>query len=151
LSNRKKGLYNLHCQGPTDDDHDNQQPLLASSSLSFRKQQTKIMSLTNQSTQLTLLENENSRSVHVNIDFDDTTTMTASTTTNSSSSNSISSSSRNMPLSVIQPVIVTYRSIGIGIFGATMRYIGMPLEKVALYMNSSQVTVHSSTSKSVYC
>ena len=33
-----------------------------------------------------------------------------------------------------------YRSVGIGLFGVGMRWVGMPLEKIALYMNSSQVT-----------
>ena len=37
-------------------------------------------------------------------------------------------------------VLVAYRSIGIGTFGVVMRFAGMPLEKIALFMNSSQVT-----------
>ncbi|KAL3823182.1 hypothetical protein ACHAXA_010066 [Cyclostephanos tholiformis] len=37
-------------------------------------------------------------------------------------------------------ILVAYRSMGLGTFGAGMRYLGMPLEKIALYMNSSQVT-----------
>jgi hypothetical protein len=37
-------------------------------------------------------------------------------------------------------ILVAYRSMGLGTFGAAMRYIGMPLEKIALFMNSSQVT-----------
>ena len=37
-------------------------------------------------------------------------------------------------------ILVAYRSIGLGTFGAAMRYAGMPLEKVALFMNSSQVS-----------
>ena len=37
-------------------------------------------------------------------------------------------------------ILVAYRSIGLGTFGAGMRYAGMPLEKIALFMNSSQVT-----------
>ena len=45
-----------------------------------------------------------------------------------------------LPWTVAQPALVTYRSMGIGVFGATMRYVGMPLEKIALYMNSSQVS-----------
>eukprot|EP01083_Nonionella_stella_P048211 129057_1 len=36
-------------------------------------------------------------------------------------------------------VLVAYRSIGLGTFGAAMRFAGMPLEKIALFMNSSQV------------
>jgi hypothetical protein len=39
-----------------------------------------------------------------------------------------------------EPTVVTYRSLGIGIFGVVMRWGGMPLEKIALYMNSSQVS-----------
>lgn len=37
-------------------------------------------------------------------------------------------------------ILVAYRSIGLGTFGAGMRYAGMPLEKIALFMNSSQVS-----------
>jgi len=37
-------------------------------------------------------------------------------------------------------ILVAYRSIGLGTFGACMRYAGMPLEKIALFMNSSQVS-----------
>lgn len=43
-------------------------------------------------------------------------------------------------VSVVQPALVVYRSVGIGVFGAVVRCIGMPLEKIALYMNSSQVS-----------
>lgn len=46
----------------------------------------------------------------------------------------------DLPLSVVEPALVTYRSAGIGMFGVVMRFAGMPLEKVALFMNSSQVT-----------
>lgn len=45
-----------------------------------------------------------------------------------------------LPWSVAQPTLVAYRSVGIGLFGAGMRFAGMPLEKIALYMNSSQVS-----------
>jgi hypothetical protein len=45
-----------------------------------------------------------------------------------------------LPWSVAQPTLLAYRSVGIGVFGAVMRYGGMPLEKIALYMNSSQVS-----------
>lgn len=45
-----------------------------------------------------------------------------------------------LPLSLVEPAIVTYRSAGIGLFGVVMRFGGMPLEKIALYMNSSQVS-----------
>lgn len=39
-----------------------------------------------------------------------------------------------------ESVLVVYRSVGIGTFGVVMRFVGMPLEKIALFMNSSQVT-----------
>jgi hypothetical protein len=45
-----------------------------------------------------------------------------------------------LPVSVVEATLVTYRSIGIGMFGTIMRFTGMPLEKIALYMNSSQVS-----------
>ena len=45
-----------------------------------------------------------------------------------------------LPWSFARPALVTYRSVGIGIFGAVMRFSGMPLEKIALFMNSSQVS-----------
>jgi hypothetical protein len=40
---------------------------------------------------------------------------------------------------VIRYIKVCYRSSGIGAFGVVMRWAGMPLEKIALFMNSSQV------------
>ena len=45
-----------------------------------------------------------------------------------------------MPLTVAQPALMTYRSVGIGTYGVVMRYLCMPLEKTALYLNSSQVS-----------
>jgi hypothetical protein len=45
-----------------------------------------------------------------------------------------------LPTPLVQSILVTYRSIGIGCFGAFMRFVGMPLEKIALYMNSTQVS-----------
>lgn len=45
-----------------------------------------------------------------------------------------------LPNAVAQPTLVAYRSAGIGVFGAVMRFAGMPLEKIALFMNSSQVS-----------
>jgi hypothetical protein len=45
-----------------------------------------------------------------------------------------------LPWKVAQPTLVVYRSTGIGVFGALMRFAGMPLEKIALFMNSSQVS-----------
>lgn len=35
---------------------------------------------------------------------------------------------------------VVYRSTGLGIYGSVIRYVGMPLEKIALFTNSSQVS-----------
>jgi len=55
-----------------------------------------------------------------------------------------------VPHSIAEPALVTYRSVGIGVFGVLMRFGGMPLEKMALYMNSSQVkatTGHGSSSQ----
>ena len=46
----------------------------------------------------------------------------------------------NLPTSVQSTILVTYRSVGLGLYGALIRYAGMPLEKIALYMNSSQVS-----------
>lgn len=45
-----------------------------------------------------------------------------------------------LPMDYVSSALVGYRSVGIGIFGAAMRWAGMPLEKIALYMNSSQIT-----------
>ena len=39
-----------------------------------------------------------------------------------------------------QTVMVCYRSVGLGLWGAVLRFAGMPLEKIALFMNSSQVS-----------
>uniref|UniRef100_A0A7S4C4P1 Uncharacterized protein n=1 Tax=Chrysotila carterae TaxID=13221 RepID=A0A7S4C4P1_CHRCT len=44
------------------------------------------------------------------------------------------------PSNTEQAALVVYRSAGLGLWGAALRYIGMPLEKIALYANSSQVT-----------
>lgn len=53
-----------------------------------------------------------------------------------------SSSSTTMSMSpeLRDSILVTYRSIGLGTFGCAMRFAGMPLEKIALFMNSSQVS-----------
>lgn len=45
-----------------------------------------------------------------------------------------------LPQSIQSSILVTYRSVGLGVYGALMRFAGMPLEKIALYMNSSQVS-----------
>ena len=39
--------------------------------------------------------------------------------------------------------LVVYRSSGLGVYGAIMRWLGMPLEKIAIVMNSSQVASES--------
>jgi len=39
-----------------------------------------------------------------------------------------------------QAALVVYRSSGLGIFGAITRWAGMPLEKIAIVMNSAQVS-----------
>ena len=48
-----------------------------------------------------------------------------------------------------EALLVAYRSIGLGTFGAGMRYAGMPLEKIALFMNSSQVTGSNQFAQSI--
>lgn len=55
-------------------------------------------------------------------------------------STAIQAAATGMPEAVIESALVTYRSVGIGVFGVFMRFCGMPLEKIALYMNSSQVS-----------
>ena len=42
--------------------------------------------------------------------------------------------------SVKSASLIIYRSTGLGLYGAMMRFIGMPLEKIALYTNSAQVS-----------
>ena len=54
--------------------------------------------------------------------------------------NSKLQASDELPESVAKTTLVIYRSVGIGLFGVVMRFAGMPLEKIALYMNSSQVS-----------
>lgn len=46
-------------------------------------------------------------------------------------------------------ILVAYRSVGLGLFGASMRFAGMPLEKIALFMNSSQVTGKNQFAQSI--
>ena len=46
-------------------------------------------------------------------------------------------------------MLVAYRSTGLGVFGAAMRFAGMPLEKIALFMNSSQVNGSNQFGKAV--
>lgn len=54
-----------------------------------------------------------------------------------------------LPWNVANPCLVAYRSTGIGVFGAFMRFVGMPLEKIALFMNSTQVQGKSQLSQAV--
>ena len=49
----------------------------------------------------------------------------------------------SIPSTISEPLLVTYRSVGIGLYGVAMRFMGMPLEKIALYLNSSQVVASS--------
>ena len=46
----------------------------------------------------------------------------------------------DLPKTITDPTLLVYRSSGIGLFGVLMRFSGMPLEKIALFMNSSQVS-----------
>lgn len=55
-----------------------------------------------------------------------------------------------VPQQVAEPVLVTYRSVGIGLYGVAMRFLGMPLEKMALYLNSSQVSASARGGKSQF-
>ena len=47
---------------------------------------------------------------------------------------------RELPESLKTSVQMVYRSSGLGIWGMVLRYAGMPLEKIALFSNSSQVS-----------
>ena len=55
-----------------------------------------------------------------------------------------------LPESIKSSALVTYRSIGLGLYGAVIRYAGMPLEKIALYMNSSQVSGKNQLSQAIH-
>jgi hypothetical protein len=50
---------------------------------------------------------------------------------------------------VAKGTLIGYRSAGVGIFGVAMRWAGMPLEKIALFMNSSQVSGSNQFAQSV--
>lgn len=45
-----------------------------------------------------------------------------------------------VPHSLAEVALVSYRSAGVGAFAVVARFLGMPLEKIALFMNSSSVT-----------
>jgi hypothetical protein len=45
--------------------------------------------------------------------------------------------------------LICYRAGGLGVYGAIMRWAGMPLEKIALFMNSSQVSGSNQLSQAV--
>ena len=46
----------------------------------------------------------------------------------------------SLPPAVKSSILMAYRAVGLGVYGATLRYAGMPLEKIALYLNSAQVS-----------
>ncbi|KAJ8607789.1 hypothetical protein CTAYLR_009238 [Chrysophaeum taylorii] len=46
----------------------------------------------------------------------------------------------SMPPSLLNATTVVFRSSGCGLWGVVLRFVGMPLEKVALFANSSQVS-----------
>jgi hypothetical protein len=54
-----------------------------------------------------------------------------------------------LPNELQESILVAYRSVGIGTFGVVMRFVGMPLEKIALFMNSSQVTGKNQFAQSI--
>ena len=45
-----------------------------------------------------------------------------------------------LPADILAATEVTYRSFGLGAWGTVLRSLGMPLEKIALLVNSSQVS-----------
>eukprot|EP00567_Pseudictyota_dubia_P000097 CAMPEP_0197466890 /NCGR_PEP_ID=MMETSP1175-20131217/65284_1 /TAXON_ID=1003142 /ORGANISM="Triceratium dubium, Strain CCMP147" /LENGTH=388 /DNA_ID=CAMNT_0043002947 /DNA_START=108 /DNA_END=1274 /DNA_ORIENTATION=+ len=45
-----------------------------------------------------------------------------------------------LPPAVESSFLMTYRATGLGVYGAVLRFAGMPLEKIALYLNSAQVS-----------
>ena len=45
-----------------------------------------------------------------------------------------------LPKSVAEPTLMAYRAAGIGVWGACVRFVGVPLERIAIIMNSSQVS-----------
>ena len=55
----------------------------------------------------------------------------------------------NVPDEIARPCLITYRSVGVGIFGFVMRWAGMPLERIAILMNSSQVSGSNQFAQSV--
>ena len=58
----------------------------------------------------------------------------------SATTEAVDSRPTSLPASLESSIRMTYRSVGIGTFGVIMRWGGMPLEKIALFMNSSQVS-----------
>ena len=61
-------------------------------------------------------------------------------TTMTFSSKNTTSNNNSLPESLQSSILVSYRSAGLGLYGALIRFAGMPLEKIALFMNSSQVS-----------
>jgi hypothetical protein len=58
----------------------------------------------------------------------------------SSSSSSLKKQYYELPEGLESGISMAYRSTALGVYGAVLRFVGMPLEKVALYMNSAQVS-----------
>lgn len=56
----------------------------------------------------------------------------------------------SLPESVESALAIAYRSTGLGLYGAIMRFAGMPLEKIALYMNSAQVSGKNQLRQAMY-
>lgn len=46
----------------------------------------------------------------------------------------------NLPAEVAVPAAMVYRSSGLGVYAVCVRYCTMPLERIAMIMNSSQVS-----------
>lgn len=65
-------------------------------------------------------------------------------------SNNNNNSEQQLPSSLQSSILVAYRSTGLGLYGALIRYIGMPLEKIALYMNSSQVSGNNQLRQAIH-
>lgn len=54
-----------------------------------------------------------------------------------------------LPPALESSALTVYRSAGLGLYGAVLRYLGMPLEKIALYLNSTQVEGNNQLAQAV--